>query len=37
MIRYRRNLNHKLYRLKIGRCYYFDPFDILREIKVFEF
>ena len=28
-------LNHKLCRLGIGRCYYFDPFGTLREIKVF--
>ena len=32
--RYRRSLNHKLCRLGIGRCYYFDPFGTLREIKV---
>ena len=35
--RYRRSLNHKLCRLGIGRCYYFDPFGTLREIKVFGF
>ncbi|KAH6604823.1 hypothetical protein Trco_006530 [Trichoderma cornu-damae] len=33
-IRYRRSLNHKLCRLGIGRCYIFDAFGTLREIKV---
>ncbi|PWY62173.1 hypothetical protein BO70DRAFT_406767, partial [Aspergillus heteromorphus CBS 117.55] len=36
-IRYRRSLNHKLCRLGIGRCFYYDPFGTLREIKVFGF
>jgi hypothetical protein len=35
--RYRRSLNHKLCRLGIGRCYYFDSLGTLREIKVFGF
>ena len=36
-IRYRRSLNHKLCRLGIGRCYFFDSLGTLREIKVFGF
>ncbi len=35
--RYRRSLNHKLCRLGIGRCFLYDPFGTLREIKVYGF